>query len=163
MEKTCLAYYAPTFVVVPTTALIDDMLVRCQNLDIASCKFTGCTSKEHQKSQLENFGSYKIILATPEMVEGDLLDKIMSSKAERIVFDEAHTITTWGNTFRPVYKAICEQLSPGCYLVRQYQRIVKKSYQIYLVLLWSYETLSSGIIWSSKLKIEQVAQSFMTG
>ena len=30
---------------------------------------------------------------------------------ERIVFDEAHIITTWGNTFHPVYKAVCEQLS----------------------------------------------------
>lgn len=102
---------APTFVVVPTTALIDDMLVRCQDLNIASCKFTGSTTKEHQKSQLENFGSYKVIFASPEMVEGDLMDKIKSSKVERIVFDEAHIITTWGNTFRPVYKAICGQLS----------------------------------------------------
>ena len=30
---------------------------------------------------------------------------------ERIVFDEAHTIVNWGNTFRPVYKDICEKLS----------------------------------------------------
>ena len=65
----------PTFVVptttfvVPTTALIDDMLVRCQDLNIASCKFTGFRTKEHQKSQLENFGSYKAIFGSPEMVE----------------------------------------------------------------------------------------------
>ena len=109
---------APTFVVVPSTALIDGMLVRCQDLNIASFKFTGSTTKEHQKSQLENFGSYKVVFASykvvfasPEMVEGDLMDKIKSSKVERIVFDQAHIITTWGNTFHPVYKAICEQLS----------------------------------------------------
>ena len=101
----------PTFVVAPTTALIDDMLVRCQDLNIVSCKFTGSTTKEHQKSQLENFGSHKVIFASPEMVEGDLMDKIKSSKVEQIVFDKAHIITTWRNTLCPVYKAVCEQLS----------------------------------------------------
>ena len=102
---------AITFVVVPTTALIDDMLACCQDLSIASCKFTGSTPKEHQKSQLENFDSFKVIFATPEMIEGDLVDKVKCSKVEKIVFDDAHMITTWGNTFRPVYKATCEQLS----------------------------------------------------
>ena len=102
---------SPTFVVVPTKALIDDLLMHCQDLNIAACKFTGSTPQEHQMSQLENFESYKIILATPELVENDLLDKLKSTTLERIVFDEAHTITTWGNTFCPVYKSTCELLS----------------------------------------------------
>ena len=32
-------------------------------------------------------------------------------KLERIVFDEAHTVVSWGNTFRPVYKEVSEQLA----------------------------------------------------
>ena len=40
------------------------------------------------------------------MIEGDLLNKIENQKLERVVFDKAHTITSWGSTFRPIYKKL---------------------------------------------------------
>ena len=54
-----------------------------------------------------------MILATPEMLqEGMLLyQAIAGLYLERIVFDEAHTIATWGNTFRPVFKTVCLNLA----------------------------------------------------
>lgn len=101
----------PTVVVVPTKSLIDDILIRCKDLNIASCKFTVSVPKELQKVQLENFSSFKIILTTPEMIEGDLLNKMETTKIQRVVFDEAHIMLSWGNTFRPLYKTVTEQVS----------------------------------------------------
>jgi superfamily II DNA helicase RecQ len=80
-------------------------------LNIASCKFTVSVPKELQKVQLENFSSFKIILTTPEMIEGDLLNKMETTKIQRVVFDEAHIMLSWGNTFRPLYKTVTEQVS----------------------------------------------------
>ena len=40
------------------------------------------------------------------------IDRLISvCQLERIVFDEAHTISSWGNTFRPNYKDVCKSLS----------------------------------------------------
>lgn len=102
-----------TLVVSPIKSLIEDTAKRCHNLDISICKFTGDVPMEIQKTQLENIGNYKIIIATPEMLqEGMLLyQAITDMHLARIVFDEAHTITTWGSTFRPAFKEISGNLA----------------------------------------------------
>ena len=106
----------PTVVVSPIKSLIDDILSRCQTLNIVACKFTGDVSKELYGDQLLKISEFKIILVTPEILkDGELIDIILSlaekSQLERIVFDEAHTIVSWGSTFRPVYKEVCERLA----------------------------------------------------
>lgn len=102
----------PTILISPTKSLIDDLMVRCKDLGIASCKFTGDVPTDVQKQQLDKFNKFKVILSTPEMLdEGDLYEKIHTNNIERVVFDEAHTITSWGETFRPVYKVVTEKLS----------------------------------------------------
>lgn len=120
----------PTVVVMPTKSLIDDILMRCLDLNITSCKFTGTVSKEIQRVQLENFNSFKLIFTTPEMIEGDFLAKIENSNLERVDFDEAHTISSWGNTFHPVYKTVCEQMSrlkcPKLYILLLSATVPKK-------------------------------------
>lgn len=105
-----------TLVVSPTLSLIDDMLGRCHNLGISACKFTGEVPKELQYSQQLNIKQFKIVLGTPEMLkEGEFNSTVMSmiekKEIERIVFDEAHTIVSWGNTFRPIYREVCEELA----------------------------------------------------
>jgi ATP-dependent DNA helicase RecQ len=92
-----------TLVVSPTLSLIDDMLGRCHNLGISACKFTGEVPKELQYSQQLNIKQFKIVLGTPELLmEGEFNSTVMSmiekKEIERIVFDEAHTIVSWGNT-----------------------------------------------------------------
>ena len=59
--------------------------------------------------------NFKVVFVTPEIIkDGELLDPLKAfsekGKLERIVFDEAHTIVSWGNTFRSVYKEESEQL-----------------------------------------------------
>ena len=63
-----------------------------------------------------NLENFKVVLVTPEIIkDGELLEVLKAfseeGKLERIVFDEAHTIVSWGNTFRPVYKEVSEQLA----------------------------------------------------
>ena len=106
----------PTVVVSPIKSLIDDILGRCQNLNISACKFTGDVSKELYDDQLQKIAQFKIILVTPEILkDGELIEIILSltekSQLEKIVFDKAHTIVSWGSTFRPVYKEVCDCLA----------------------------------------------------
>jgi bloom syndrome protein len=106
----------PTLVVSPVKSLIDDTLSRCQELSISVCKFTGDLPNHQREAQLQNFEHFKVVLVTPEMLKEErLIGRVVSlsdeGQLERIVFDEAHTIVNWGNTFRPVYKDICEKLS----------------------------------------------------
>jgi len=106
-----------TLVVCPLKSLIDDLVIRCNTLNIDCCKFTGDVLEDDLKLQLDAINNYRVMFATPEMLEyGSHLrvkieQLIENDGIERIVFDEAHTISTWGNTFRPVYKTVTEQLA----------------------------------------------------
>jgi ATP-dependent DNA helicase RecQ len=102
-----------SLVVSPIKSLIDDTVLRCQNLGISACKFTGDVPNEVQIYQVECIQQYRVIVATPEMLqEGMLLNQAIAGlDLGRIVFDEAHTIATWGSTFRPVFKEVCLNLA----------------------------------------------------
>jgi ATP-dependent DNA helicase RecQ len=102
-----------SLVVSPIKSLIDDAVLRCQNLGISACKFTGDVPNEVQIYQVECIQQYRVIVATPEMLqEGMLLNQVIAGfDLGRIVFDEAHTIATWGSTFSPVFKEVCLNLA----------------------------------------------------
>ena len=104
-----------TLVISPITSLIDDMLGRCHDLGISACKFTGDIPKHVRDSQLLNIEAQKVVLGTPEIFKGELNNTVLSmigkNQIDRIVFDEAHTIITWGNSFRPIYRDVCEQFA----------------------------------------------------
>ena len=65
--------------------------------------------------QLNNVKDYRLLFTTPEMLLERLMDTVVSldtqGKIERIVFDEAHTISTWGSTFHPLYKEVAEKMA----------------------------------------------------
>ena len=103
-----------TMVISPFESLIDDSLIRCLNLNISACKFTGDVPLHTRTEQVNDLKNYRVIFVTPECLEdGETLrqkvDELLTlNTLERIVFDEAHTISTWGSTFRPKYKTVCE-------------------------------------------------------
>ena len=69
----------PTLVISPIKSLIDDILSRCQNLNISACKFTEDITKQMHDSQLLNLQNFTITLVTPELLhEGELMETIMS-------------------------------------------------------------------------------------
>ncbi len=106
-----------TMVVSPLKSLIDDTLICCLNLNISACKLTGDIPLHIRTERVENACNYRVIFVTPECLEDgeplrEKIDKLVRlNKLERIVFDEAHTISTWGSTFRPKFKTVCESLS----------------------------------------------------
>ena len=104
-----------TLVISPITSLIDDTLGRCHDLGISACKFTGEVPKHVRDSQLLNIETQKVVLGTPEIFTGELNNTVLSmigkNQIDRIVFDEAHTIISWGNSFRPIYRDVCEQFA----------------------------------------------------
>ena len=102
-----------TLVISPIKSLIDDTVLRCQNLGISACKFTGEVPHEIQTMQVEHIEQYRVVVATPEMLDKGMLphQAITSLDLGRIVFDEAHTIATWGGTFRRIFKEVCKDLA----------------------------------------------------
>jgi superfamily II DNA helicase RecQ len=56
-----------------------------------------------------------MVFTTPEMLLDRLLDVVFSLDKEhclaRIVFDEAHAVSTWGRTFDPQYKDAAEKMA----------------------------------------------------
>ena len=102
----------PAIVVVPTLSLIDDLLSRCLTLDIPACKITGEIPVDIRNSCLEERAKFKLVFCTPEMFANkNVLEKLMSVHVERIVFDEAHTVCSWGNMFRPQYRSAANALA----------------------------------------------------
>lgn len=105
----------PTIVVSPTRSLIEDLVDRSHHFGISSCMFIGgMTSRIPEIYQPDNLRKHKLIYITPEMLDGPLLEAIMKldteGNLERLVFDEVHTVWTWGSTFRPRYKEVVEIL-----------------------------------------------------
>ena len=113
--------FKPTVVISPIKSLIDDIINRCFDLNIYACKFSGDISKQVHEEQLQKFQSYRVVVVTPEVLRDGELRKVVEAnvaegKIDRIVFDEAHTIVSWGDTFRPDYKEVCEHFArlTGC-------------------------------------------------
>jgi len=65
--------------------------------------FLGGMDTEVLQHQKQTFKQYNLVYATPEALAQHLLEGLTEGdlSVERVVFDEAHTINTWGSTFRP--------------------------------------------------------------
>ena len=127
-------------------------------------KFTGEVPKHVRDSQLLNIETQKVVLGTPEIFkEGELNNTVLSmigkNQIDRIVFDEVHTIITWGNSFRPIYRDVCEQFAktscPKLLLSATIPIRIETELKNFFVIWMSSDHLFSAKIFSWKSKSAQ--------
>lgn len=96
-------------VVSPLIALMKDQVMKMDELGIPSCALNGTiVNKNFIKDEiLEN--RYRIVFMTPEylITQQDFLEELYSTGLLVLVCaDEGHTISMWGNDFRPAYQKL---------------------------------------------------------
>lgn len=96
----------PTLVIFPLLSLIKDQLRRCQSAEIPAAELIGGQSQNKRKeifSSIKN-GSIKMVLTNPETaLSNKALQEIKECNFNHLVFDEVHTVSEWGESFRPAY------------------------------------------------------------
>ncbi len=95
-----------TIVVFPLLSLIADQARRLIEARINPGILRGGQSKEERDKLWQNIenGSVKFILTNPETIlKSNMLLKLKSFTVSHIVIDETHTVSEWGDSFRPVY------------------------------------------------------------
>ena len=95
-----------TVVVFPLLSLIADQARRLIEANITPGILRGGQSRAERNKFWHDIeeGRIKFILTNPETVlKSNMLTKLKEFKVSHIVIDEAHTVSEWGDTFRPVY------------------------------------------------------------
>ena len=97
----------PTLVIFPLLSLIADQKRRCSEAGIEAAALTGGQSAEERRrlfTELRN-GKIRMVLTNPETaLSPAVFPEIAGAGFSHLVFDEAHTVSEWGDSFRPVYR-----------------------------------------------------------
>ncbi len=105
-----------TVVVFPLLSLIADQARRLIEAGLSPGILRGGQNKTERDKlwkDLKN-GKTKFILTNPETIlKENILLKLKEFKISHIVIDEVHTVSEWGDTFRPVYLEL-SKLTCGC-------------------------------------------------
>lgn len=97
---------APTVVVYPLLALMNDQRRSLERRGIPSVIFRGGMDKESRKAAREDLrsGKARIAITNPEsLASGNLKDFLADLGVFHMAIDEAHCVSEWGETFRPSY------------------------------------------------------------
>ena len=96
----------PTIVIFPLLSLIADQLRRCNEAGIEAAALTGGQSSEERATLFRRVrsGKTRMILTNPEMlISPGVIPKLKECGFSHLVFDEVHTVSEWGDSFRPAY------------------------------------------------------------
>jgi len=96
----------PTLVIFPLLSLISDQKRRCDEAEIGAASLTGGQSDEERAAAFRGIedGSIKIVLTNPETALSEkVLPRLRDCRFAHLVFDEVHTVSEWGDSFRPAY------------------------------------------------------------
>jgi ATP-dependent DNA helicase RecQ len=111
-----------TVAVFPLLSLMADQERRLKAAGIKSVTLRGGQSPDEKKviwQALEN-GSTRVVLANPEILgTSRVAERLGALKPEFLVIDETHTVSQWGETFRPACAAmgaIVEEWAPPAVL-----------------------------------------------
>lgn len=111
-------------VIVPTTGLALDQARRMKNF-VIRMGFPGASEyawrgdlkrevKERIKADILS-GQQRVLFVSPESMVGGLIPTIFkvnkSNKLKNVIFDEAHLIDTWGESFRPEFQKVAAFLN----------------------------------------------------
>ena len=99
----------PTLVIYPILGLMADQERRLSERSFSPVILRGGQSKEEREAIWKKLhsGESKFIIANPEvLLTAQVMQRLKSLKIIHVVIDEAHTVSEWGETFRPSYLEI---------------------------------------------------------
>ena len=99
----------PTLVIYPILGLMADQERRLAERGFSPVVLRGAQTKEERDTIWEKLrsGTSRFIIANPEvLLTPPVLSRLKEIRIIHIVIDEAHTVSEWGETFRPSYLEI---------------------------------------------------------
>lgn len=100
---------APTLVVYPLLALLEDQARRLRAAGMEVAVLRGGQDREERRDLLERLGrgEVRIALATPELLLTEGMRRAMKGmEIAHLAIDEAHCVVEWGESFRPAYREL---------------------------------------------------------
>ena len=95
----------------PLIALMQDQVLKAQDLGISATFLSSTLGKEERESRQKRLsqGDFKLIYVTPERFrKPEFLKDIEGRTIQLLAVDEAHCISQWGHDFRPDYSRVGE-------------------------------------------------------